>query len=260
MNKFAALIISFVMCIALPAHSDDNHRNPNLVDVIRDTSLFPLSHTESRVRNAAVKVMIGEEGHGSGTYLAYKNMYFILTAAHVAIESQNPLIITEEREVVVGKVIYIDNRKDIALILVPKLETKPIKLQPSKLLPQVGTEITYSGFPSAHNLLTFRGYVIGFEESPSRGRIILIHSYGWPGISGSGVFDAQGNLLGVAFAIDADHRSSFQLIEDIVWVSPIGNLDIDQLMTNACKHHRKNPACVAHKQKEARKRFQKVKN
>ena len=259
MKKFLSLVAVFFLCFAVSAHSKTSHKTIALSDVIQNASLTPLSHVESRVRNSAVKVLVGDSGHGSGTYVTYKKMHFIITAAHVVRLNEQPKIKTEEGEEAVGKVVYVDNVADIAVILISKLGTRtPISFSMSRLLPKIGTEITYSGYPSDHDLLTFRGYVTGFENSERRGRIILIHSYGWPGVSGAGVFDAQGNLIGVAFAVDVGHHETFQLIEDVVWITPIDNLDLDLLMTKACKHHQKNPACILHKQKEKRKRFKKI--
>ena len=259
MKKFLSLVVALFVCLAVSAHSKPSHKTIALADVIQNASLTPLSHAESRVRNAAVKVLVGDSGHGSGTYVTCKKMYFIITAAHVVRLNEQPKIKTEEGEAAVGKVVYVDNVADIAIILISKLSTRtPVSFSVSRLLPKIGTEITYSGYPNGHDLLTFRGYVTGFENSERRGRIILIHSYGWPGVSGAGVFDTQGNLIGIAFAIDADHHETFQLIEDVVWITPIGNLDLDLLMTKACKHHQKNPACILHKQKEAKQRFKKI--
>ena len=42
------------------------------------------SEVETKVRNAAVRVITAEGGHGSGSLIQYKDMQLIVTAQHVA--------------------------------------------------------------------------------------------------------------------------------------------------------------------------------
>ena len=39
----------------------------------------------------------------------------------------------------------------------------------SKKIAPVGHDITYSGYPSWHNLMSFRGHVAGYEVIPEAG-------------------------------------------------------------------------------------------
>jgi hypothetical protein len=65
-------------------------------------------------------------------------------------------------ETVVGKVVFIDHDVDIAFLVVPEMNSRtavryrPITQYDDRL---VGLNITYTGFPSHHDLLTIRGYV-----------------------------------------------------------------------------------------------------
>jgi hypothetical protein len=84
----------------------------------------------------------------------------------------------------------------------------------------MGTNITYTGFPSHHDLLTIRGYVAALEH-----RMLVTNMFGWFGSSGSGVFDQSGRLMGVVSGIDVGNIGFRIPLESIVWVAPISQLD-----------------------------------
>ena len=122
--------------------------------------------------------------------------------------------------------------------------SEPMKWKPRKELVDIGQNITYSGYPSWHSLLSFRGHVAGFETHPDAGQQIILHTYGWFGCSGSVIYDPDGKIIGVLWAVDVERRPTLQVQENIIWVSPIQNLDIDLALSALCNGMPEKPrAC-----------------
>ena len=189
-----------------------------------------LTLTEKRTRQAAVKVRsLLQGGHGSGTYMVAYGRRIVATAAHVVRNESTMLIEGRDGEVVIGKVIFVDHRVDIAFMVVPEIETRTaIRYRPELKYDErlVGKNLTYTGFPSHHDLLTIRGYVAALEHS-----MIVSNMFGWFGSSGSGVFDQSGRYLGCVSGIDVGRFGGGIRIplEEIVWVAPISQIDRELL-------------------------------
>jgi hypothetical protein len=190
-----------------------------------------LSIIERRARGAAVKVRsLLEGGHGSGTYLVAYGRRIVVTAAHVVRRETTMAIDGRDGETVVGKVVFTDQANDIAVLVVPELETRTAlrywpQLQYDERL--LGTRLTYTGFPSHHDLLTIRGYIASLEQS-----MVVTNMFGWFGSSGSGVFDQRGRYVGAVSGIDVGHIGVFGMripLESIVWVAPISQIDHEML-------------------------------
>ena len=185
-----------------------------------------LSITEQRARSAAVKVRsLLQGGHGSGTYMIAHGRRVVITAAHVVRNESVMAIDGRDGETVVGQVVFKDTAVDIAFIVVPEMETRTaIRYRPQRNYNErlVGTTLTYTGFPSHHDLLTIRGYVSSIEKEH-----IVTNMFGWFGSSGSGVFDQQGRYLGIVSGIDVGTLGFGVRIplESIVWVAPVSKLD-----------------------------------
>jgi len=187
-----------------------------------------LSITEQRARSAAVKVRsLLQGGHGSGTYMIAHGRRVVVTAAHVVRNESVMAIDGRDGETVVGQVVLIDHAVDIAFIVVPEIETRTaMRYRPQRRYDDrlVGTNLTYTGFPSHHDLLTIRGYVSSIEKEH-----IVTNMFGWFGSSGSGVFDQHGRYLGIVSGIDVGTMGFGMRIplESIVWVAPVSKLDHD---------------------------------
>lgn len=177
-------------------------------------------------RKAAVRV-VTPSGRGSGTYFKIGGYHIVVTAQHVV--DDNPVVIIEGRngETVYGEPILSGVGTDVAVILIPEMNSRePLRYRP---LPAprnyerlIGKRVTYTGYPASHDLMTIDGQIAGYENGH-----VIIHSYGWPGSSGSGVFDMRGRLLGVVSAVDIGRWNWMippQLVEDIVWVAPIWDI------------------------------------
>ena len=177
-------------------------------------------------RKAAVRIHAGS-ARGSGTYFKIGGYHVVVTAQHVVRDA--PVVLVEGRngETVYGEPILQGIESDVAVILIPEMNSReplryrtlPVPRDTDRL---VGRRVTYTGFPASHDLMTIDGQVAGYENGH-----VIIHSYGWPGSSGSGVFDMRGRLIGVVSAVDIGRWNWMippQLVEDIVWVAPIWDI------------------------------------
>jgi hypothetical protein len=85
--------------------------------------------------------------------------------------------------------------------------------------------------------MSIRGEVAGYWDKPDD-FYFLVHGYGWPGASGSGVFNSKGQIVGTLTAIETGRlgrRYPPQAIEDILWMKPITNLDRRTLLEELSK-------------------------
>ncbi len=121
----------------------------------------------------------------------------------------------------------------------------PMKYSPRKNIVGIGEEITYSGHPSHHSLMTFRGRVAGYEILADAGLQILLHTHGWYGCSGAVVYDLNGDIVGIIWGIDIERKFVKQVVGNIMWVVPIQALNIDYALGAFCstKNHSKYRAC-----------------
>ena len=108
----------------------------------------------------------------------------------------------------------------------------------------IGGQITYSGHPSWHSLMTYRGYVAGLEHLDGSGPQIMLNTYGWFGCSGSVIYDTKGKIVGILWGVDIERRPDYQVQENMIWVSPIQNLDMPLAINELCKALENKPrAC-----------------
>lgn len=197
-------------------------------DVLEVFDVSKLSITERRARSAAVKVRsLLKGGHGSGAYLIAHGRRVVVTAAHVVRSESVMAIDGRDGETVVGQVVFTDPARDIAFLVVPEMETRtPIRYRPQLSYNErmIGTNLTYTGFPSHHDLLTIRGYVAALERG-----MVVTNMFGWFGSSGSGVFDQQGRLVGIVSGIDVGNFGFRLPLESLVWVAPMSTIDQEAL-------------------------------
>ena len=231
-NLFLAILTIFSLsAYATPAET--HHKSDGLSTTEISNSL---SGNEQRVRNASVRV-VTEHGHGSGGLIRYKDLTLVLTAHHVTDGALGKTyLVATETEQEWGVLVYKDPLNDMALLYLPKKfkYVDAMKWRPRSELISVGQTITYSGYPSWHSLMSFRGHVAGFETHPEAGRQIILQTYGWFGCSGSVIYDPDGKIIGVLWAVDVETRPSLQVQENMIWVSPRQNLDIDLALTSLC--------------------------
>ena len=232
-----------VSCTGPVLPNSNSNLNPDIIQTQRTVEVrnsigrvlevidaINLTLTEKRTRQAAVKVRsLLQGGHGSGTYMVAYDRRIVATAAHVVRNESTMLIEGRDGEVVIGKVVYVDHMVDIAFMVVPEIETRTaIRYRPELKYDErlVGRNLTYTGFPSHHDLLTIRGYISALEHG-----MIVSNMFAWFGSSGSGVFDQSGRYLGCVSGIDVGRFGGGIRIplEEIVWVAPISQIDRELL-------------------------------
>ena len=191
-------------------------------------------------RKSAVRVQI-DYGHalisGSGTYFRYKGHKMVVTAAHLfALGGGQVLhdkaVITTPDEQVMGRLVYIDKIVDIAIFEVPELPSRKAAPFSRTSSYPIGALVYYSGFPGANNLLTFTGTLSG----EGYGTDIAMHSFAWGGSSGSGVFDENGQFVGVLVSIMVGRGyQGPQLVGSVVYLAPATLIDTGWLKDNLRK-------------------------
>jgi hypothetical protein len=229
MKKLLALLLGLSVSTAAVAKPSADFQTIAIED--------GLNKNERKVREAAVKITDGY-GHGSGGIVQYYDLQLVLTAQHVAsgrIGQQYYVINGSTMEVAI--LIYADPLHDISVLYLAsgnELEGRGMKYSPRKEIMDIGGAINYSGHPSWHSLMTYRGYVAGVEVLPGVGPQLLLNTYGWFGCSGSVIYDTSGDIVGILWGVDIESRPDLQVQENMIWVSPIQNLNIKLAIKELC--------------------------
>ena len=239
----ALLFLSLLFISGSPAtaiSADPNSQD--FVTISKNVSAL-MSGTEKKVREAAVRVRTPDKpGHGSGSLVNHKGLQFVFTAEHVVDDPYTSIYLVEKYGVQkLGVLVYADDIHDIAILYLPEKfnNIEGIKFEPYSRVLEVGEEVTFSGFPSSHQLMTVRGRVAGYEVIRPAGTQMIIHTYGWFGSSGSAVYTAKGKLAGILWGIDLEYPGESetpQIIEDMMWVVPIKNLKIEKAVEMVCEN------------------------
>ena len=190
-------------------------------------------------RNSSVNVMSmssdGVIGSSSGTYITTNDKHYILTVSHGIREDCSTIRIIVGTEFYECKQLAVLNREqDYAIIKIDRIiERTPIRIP--KHTPKnsrwdeslsIQNRVVYSGFPNSRGLLTLDGKIVGFNDNED----MFVHSYAWPGASGSGVFNEDGKLIGYIMAISLGFTEyGISVLEDIVIVVPLFKIDWDEL-------------------------------
>ena len=229
MRKLFALLMGLMISTSAIAEPVGDYQTVSIND--------SLTRTEKKVRGAAVKITDGY-GHGSGGIVQYYDMQLVLTAQHVAngrIGAE--YFVINGNTIEKAMLVYADPLHDIAVLWLREgnqLEGRGIKYTPREELMGIGGAITYSGHPSWHSLMTYRGYVAGIETLDGQGPQLMLNTYGWFGCSGSVIYDTDGKIVGILWGVDIETRPELQIQENMIQVSPVQNLDIKLAIKELC--------------------------
>ena len=198
-----------------------------------ETISSSMSSMETKVRSAAVRITVPYTGgHGSGSYIKYKDMHIVFTAQHVSSGAIGTnYLVSYKQESHIGTLIYSDPQNDIAILylLTPFRTIDPMKYNPLEDVASVGTSIVYSGYPSSHKLMSFTGRVAGYADGEGVGKQIILQTYGWFGCSGSVIYNLKGQQIGVLYGVDVEYYPDTQVQENMIWVVPINQVKIEEL-------------------------------
>lgn len=145
---------------------------------------------------STVKVVL-EKGHGSGVHIG--NGY-VLTAGHVVAENKSVKIQFDDKSFLPADVMWSSAAKDVALVRF-KDNGRVAASNLSCRVAGPGERITARGSPMWMEYLSFEGRINGnplniaaFNDVLPADLTIL------PGMSGGGVFDDAGNVIGISVA------------------------------------------------------------
>ena len=236
-------LIGFAISLGIHISVSESIRMPtasemsSLNNVSRD-----LDSKESRVvnlsRQSIVQVLTTSEKRSgfskmSGTYMTYADKFFVITAAHgVHGGCEYFFAATNDDIYECIRYILVNQAVDYAIVEIEQIpDRQPVEL--TQVLPRNSewrqetsalSEVFYTGYPNGLGPLTFRGSVAGISDED----YILLHSYAWPGSSGSGVFSYDGNMIGIVIALNVGFTpAGYDVLEDLVIVTPLFMIDWD---------------------------------
>ena len=219
MNNFTFILLAIFSLLSPGAAQAQT--NSQLIT----TNQVSFTHPIKNSRDAAVKIISPDGGHGSGIYVTYKKQRGVLTAAHVVDSGSIYKIKTDNNEVL-GVVVWTASEEDIAFLVVEEdIDRDPIKLAISKNV-EAGLKVSYSGYPSSYDLLSVNGQISGFDK---RG-YILMQGFGWFGASGSGVIDRSNKIVGVVTALPVENFYGHpQVLETLILLTPFRDDHLEQI-------------------------------
>tara|TARA_R100000808_G_scaffold18414_1_gene40322 strand:+ start:1021 stop:1851 length:831 start_codon:yes stop_codon:yes gene_type:complete len=201
-----------------------NHKEEKAVLSSRRSILHVLSSSPKR----------GGPAKMSGTYVEHNGKYYVITAAHGIVGECDRMFVATDRDNIYDciKYIIIDYGVDYAIIQIEQVAGRtPVKLnniKPSnrewRKEASVLNRVYYTGYPNGIGPLTFDGSIAGISSS----NYLYLHSYAWPGSSGSGVFSHDGNMIGIVIALSVGFTAAgYDVLEDLVIVTPLFMIDWD---------------------------------
>ncbi len=203
---------------------DLDSKESRAVDLSRQSILQILTTSEKRSGFSKM----------SGTYAMYGERFYVITAAHGVHGGCEYFFVatTEDNVYECIRYVLIDRLIDYAIVEIEQIPGRqPVEL--AHVIPSnrewnqetaVLNEVFYTGYPNGLGPLTFRGSVAGMSDE----NYMLLHSYAWPGSSGSGVFSYDGNMIGIIIALNVGFTGAgYDVLEDLVIVTPLFMIDWD---------------------------------
>jgi S1-C subfamily serine protease len=149
-------------------------------------------------RAISTVIVEDETGHGSGVHIGGG---LILTAAHVVEDNSEMTIVDSLGHEQLAVVMRSDKATDVALLRIDQATMAATTLDCS-VRPAVGDEITAVGNPLNLKFVTIWGHVAaGKAERHPWKESLIVEMVVVPGMSGGGVFDRSGRLIGLAVGV-----------------------------------------------------------
>ena len=153
----------------------------------------------------------GARYEGSGFALQQDT---VITNAHVVAGADHVQVRRPDGKVLPASVVNFDDNRDLAVLHVDGLSEQPLSLTD----PKAGTDGATIGYPGGQNTpkvspvhVEQQRTAVGrdiYGQDVTRRQVLFLSAQLAQGDSGSPVIDAQGNVLGVVFAISPDRAST----------------------------------------------------
>ena len=201
---------------------------------------YNISQTKAidRSISSAVRVVSVTQGEdtaqtavsfASGTYFKYLGKHYVLTVSHAIVGDCGDLMVAYfDSSSKCVEIAYVDDTIDYAIIQVEELKNRtPLNISTAfvksrKKMPKLLDKTFYTGYPNNMGPLTLKGQIAGFAGNG----YLYIDSYAWTGSSGAGVFDQNGNLIGIIMALDVGvTQYGADVLENLLIVVPTYHID-----------------------------------
>lgn len=147
----------------------------------------------------SVVTIISLEGSGSGVVIGESG--YIITNQHVVDGGSHVIVMFGDSESLVGEVVYEDAGFDLAIVKVDSALI-PVEIGGSEFL-EAGDRVVSISSPFGYMETISEGVVCGLRRIPIHDYFVYFTSlHAYPGSSGGSVFNDDGKLVGVIFAVD----------------------------------------------------------
>jgi S1-C subfamily serine protease len=232
----------------------DRRGLPDVLDPLTPTEVREVPAPDAALRNSPVVASVAgsvvqisgiapscsRQIDGSGFVYAQER---VMTNAHVLAGVTEPTVIAEGEEYDATPV-YIDERTDVAVLLVPGLPTVPLKFTGDPA--EFGDDAIIMGYPGGGPFyvgaarVRDRGEISGpdFRNTQTVVRdVYALHGTVRAGNSGGPLFDTDGSVLGVVFAsaIDDPETGYALTAQQVKEAADQGSVSQDEVTTGACE-------------------------
>lgn len=158
-----------------------------------------LINTDSSAIQSAIMTVSTEHGHGSGVLISKDG--YVITNHHVIMDANNVTVIDAAKTNYKAKVIRTNAKSDLALLKVENATFNASAKISTENNARIGTAIICAGSPLTTNLnqTVSEGIISGYITQKGFQHYAFsatVH----PGNSGGGLFNAQGELIGIVSA------------------------------------------------------------
>ena len=180
----------FILCLLLLPNREITAQEKTTADVVEDVAA-------SVVVIAAKYSNTSDTGQGSGVII--DDGTTVITNVHVVGGASEIVVHLQDGRSIKSKgYLKADTDRDLITIKIPKKfkGVKPIKLSKLKKI-KIGTKVVAIGSPQGLTNTVSEGIISGIREFESGTRVIQTSAPVSPGSSGGGLFNMEGELIGI---------------------------------------------------------------